>query len=190
MKLFFDTETTGKADFKKPIQDPCQPRLVQLGAILTTDEGEATSFFKMLIKPEGFVIPEEVTREVHGISHEHAMKYGLPIKCALNAFEWFVWAAQSTHAFNHDFDSLVMCNELFRQNKGDPFQLRKVVCEMLAMKDVMKLKPNFPGGDWKWPKLSQAHEFCFGVPHDGAHDALADVRATIAIHKWRLAQKV
>ena len=34
MTIVFDTETTGLADFSKPPEHECQPRLVQLGALL------------------------------------------------------------------------------------------------------------------------------------------------------------
>lgn len=39
MYLLFDSETTGKADFKAPFSAPHQPKLVQLGAMLCTSDG-------------------------------------------------------------------------------------------------------------------------------------------------------
>ena len=38
MKLFFDVETTGLADFNKRARDPSQPHIVQLAALFTLDD--------------------------------------------------------------------------------------------------------------------------------------------------------
>jgi hypothetical protein len=43
MKLFFDTETTGLANFQQEANHPSQPRLVQLAAILTDEACEEIS---------------------------------------------------------------------------------------------------------------------------------------------------
>jgi len=52
MILFFDTETTGKADFKAQPHAPHQPRLVQFAALLCDPKGEVVSSVDLVIKPE------------------------------------------------------------------------------------------------------------------------------------------
>ena len=69
MKCFFDSETNGKADFKAPPEAPHQPRLVQLAAILTTDDCEEVSTINLLVRPDGWTIGPEA-EAVHGISTE------------------------------------------------------------------------------------------------------------------------
>jgi len=37
--------------------------------------------------------------------------------------------------------------------------------------------------DFKWPKLIESYQFLFNESFDGAHDALADVRACARVHR-------
>lgn len=60
-------------------------------------------------------------------------------------------------------------------------------CTMKAMTPVCKLHGNY--GDFKWPKLQEAHKHAFGVEFDGAHDALADVRACARVYRWLMEQR-
>lgn len=70
MKLFFDTETTGMADFKAEPHAAHQPRLVQLAALLTDDAGEEVTHFSVVIKPEGFEIPVAASAVAHNIDFD------------------------------------------------------------------------------------------------------------------------
>lgn len=185
MKLFFDTETSGKAFFDKPAEHDCQPRLVQLAAVLTTDDCEDISAINLLVRPDGWTIGEEAAK-VHGISTEHAIANGLPVRAAVHIFVNMALVAASLHAFNIEFDRIIMTGEWARQkNIPSPF-VRDHVCEMLAMKPICKLPGRF--GDYKWPSLKQAYNHAYGTDFADAHDAMADVRAMIAVHKWRINQ--
>lgn len=182
IKCFFDTETTGKADFKAPPESPHQPRLVQLAAILTTDDCEEVSTINLLIKPDGWTIGDDVAK-IHGITTEYATKYGIPAKSAVGIFVRMAQAADSLHAYNADFDRLIMMIEIVRiAGMPNPFEPGKLVCEMKPMTPICKLPG--PYGH-KWPSLIQAHEHCYNRGFDDAHDALGNVRAMIAVHKWR-----
>lgn len=189
MKLVFDTETTGLVAWHLPASDPAQPRLVQFAAVLVDDAWQEVSVVSLLVKPENFLIPREASR-VHGITTERAASHGVPVQTALSLFAHLVKAAREVWAFNAQYDQTVMLGELHRIDRADFLQHRKIHCAMLACKDILKLPPPpddrriYPGrqaGDYKWPKLIEAHQFFFGGGYDNTHDALGDVRATLRV---------
>jgi len=71
----FDTETSGIPIWKEPSESECQPHLVQLAAILVEpDSREIKQEIDVIIKPDGWIIPDEVA-EIHGITTERAINY-------------------------------------------------------------------------------------------------------------------
>ncbi|MEJ6520298.1 3'-5' exonuclease [Shewanella bicestrii] len=80
--LPFDTETTGLPDWKSPSEADYQPHLVQLAALLVNDKFEIVKELDVIIKPNGWVIPDEVAA-IHGITTERAMDEGIPEQEAL-----------------------------------------------------------------------------------------------------------
>lgn len=188
MKLFFDTETTGKADFRAEPNAPHQPRIVQLAAILTDHTGLESQSINLVIKPEGWEIPKEAS-DIHGITTQFATQIGVPIRYALKVFRCFWNASELAVAHNSDFDLLMLDCEFFRHaggrvSWGDP---KDTFCTMKNMTPICQLPGNY--GKYKWPKLQEAHRHCFGVEFDGAHDALADVRACAKVYFW-LCEKI
>src|SRR5512137_2482859 len=83
--LYFDTETTGKANFRAPADDPSQPRLVQLGALLTNDDGKEIAALNLIVKPNGWTVPAEAAA-VHGITTERATNEGVDLEFILPLF--------------------------------------------------------------------------------------------------------
>ena len=78
--FFYDTETTGIPNFKEPSEHPDQPHIVQIAAALVDDETRKTvSSINLIIKPDGWAIPEELT-EIHGISTTNRASYSLTIQ--------------------------------------------------------------------------------------------------------------
>jgi DNA polymerase-3 subunit epsilon len=183
MILVFDTETTGKADFKAPCTAPHQPRIVQLGAQLLDDEFTVRGEINVIIKPDGWTISKEAS-DVHGITDEMAAKFGVSIKRALMLLRSFHLVATVRVAHNIGFDDLMVESEFYRMT-GEKVPWRadsqKAFCTMDAMTNICRLPG--PYGN-KWPKLKEAYEFCFKEQFEGAHDALADVRACARIYKW------
>lgn len=183
MILFFDTETTGKADFNADPDAPHQPRLVQLGAILTDDTGKETATVDLVIKPDGFEIPEGAS-SIHGITTEIARVCGVEEIAATHVFDQLLMASEMLVAHNCDFDRLIMA----RGSKIRAKRMKQATfCTMQAMTPICKLPGNY--GDYKWPKLIEAYRHAFGRDLDGAHDAMADVRACKEIYFWLMAQK-
>lgn len=178
--LFFDTETTGKADFRAPATAAHQPRLVQLAALLTDEVGDEVASLNLIIKPAGFEIPLAAT-EVHGISTEAALLSGVGVHHALAIFVALAERADALVAHNIQFDDLVMASEAARFDYLIPERLP--FCTMIAMTPICRL-PGRYGDDFKWPNLMEAYRHCFRHEFVDAHDALADVRACKAVFFW------
>jgi len=173
MKLIFDTETTGLINYKAPRIHPSQPRCVQLGAILSDDNGRVLAELNVIIKPDGWTVPKEAS-DVHGITTEMCEKYGVPIVHALSLFNRLVGIADTLVAHNFDYDNQVLENEFARIGKPNNFVGKPSFCTMKASTNICAIKG--PRGN-KWPKLQETHKFFFNEEFEGAHDAMADVRA-------------
>ncbi len=187
MILFFDTETTGKADFKRPSDHPCQPHLVQFAAVACDNDGKILHKVKVLVKPEMWEIPPEASA-IHGVTQEHACKYGIWGGVALLMFNQLCMNAKLLVAFNNDFDVLVMeklaseIGKMTRTSALDQFDVMK------AMTPVCQIPSPYREGEFKWPKLTEAYQHAFKKGFD-AHDALADVMATKELYFWLRDQK-
>lgn len=175
MYLFFDTETTGKANFKLPSLHPSQPRIVQLAAMLTDDEGAVKGEYNALIKPNGWSIPLEASA-IHGITTEECEKYGVEIKSVLAVFNMWLKLSPTPVAHNSDFDTFVINGETDRLEKNSLFANSECYCTMKASTNIVKLPSTF-GKGYKWPTLQELHKFLFGVNFEDAHDAMSDVKA-------------
>ena len=84
-------------------------------------------------------------------------------------------------AHNLVFDANVVAAEMARCGIHTNILLYDAFCTMVGTTDLCKLP--FPdgtasNGQYKWPKLTELHEFLFSETFTGAHDALTDVKAT------------
>ena len=177
MYLVFDTETTGiPRNHDAPASDIGNwPRLVQIAWLLADAEGHELRSQAFIIRPEGFVIPDGAAR-VHGIDTETARRRGIEVGSALDAFAADLSAAEILVAHNEQFDERVIGAEFFRAGrKKNPIESKTRSCTMRQATDFCRI-PGGPRG-YKWPTLDQLHRTLFGAGFDGAHDAVADVRA-------------
>lgn len=131
--LFFDTETTGKANFRAPAEHPSQPRLVQLAALLTDGQGKELASINVVIHPKEFEIPREAAA-VHGITTEAARLVGVPLLHALFLFSSLARVATGYVCHNVQFDSLIAQGECGRMSVELP-ELPEH-CTMQAMTGV------------------------------------------------------
>lgn len=188
MILVFDTETTGKADFRADFDAPQQPHIVQLGAQLLDHQYVVRGEINYIINPHVH-IPKEASA-VHGITNEVAEAYGIDTTDALQAFALFALKARVFVAHNFSFDSLIISAAWHRTN-GDGAQWREGDQVQYCTMEAMTGPCNLPGPYGpKWPKLQEAHRHCFGEEFDGAHDAMADVRACARVYRWLMEQPV
>ena len=182
MFLIFDTETTGlpKND-KAPLTDfDNWPRLVQLAWQLHDDKGRLVENYNLLVKPEGFVIPIDA-KMVHGISTEHATKYGLPLHEVLDSFLKSAEKAKYFVGHNIDFDLCVVGCEFLRDRGSNPLLAWPRVDTCTEKTAEFCKLPGGKGGRFKLPKLNEFHEILFGSKFDSAHNASADVQATARV---------
>lgn len=176
MYVFFDTETTGlPRNYNAAINDVANwPRVVQLAWLVSDASGEITSRNGCLIRPDGFVIPPESTR-VHGITTEHAQKFGVDIAHALNSFLKDLETTKTLVAHNFQFDHSVLGAEFIRSGwSKDPMANAPGVCTMRGSTDYCRIPGHY---GYKWPTLDELHNHLFGRGFEGAHDAVADVSA-------------
>lgn len=178
MILFFDTETTGKADFKSDHTKAHQPHVVQLAALLAEVDGTERATLSVIIKPDGWTIPTE-TAAIHGITTEIAERCGIPLFSAMSAFSNLTLRASKVVAHNIDFDMLICRAAFHRLGKSDAFKSAEGFCTMHATTEICQLPGPY---GFKWPKLTEAHKHFFGTEVEGAHDAMADVRACARIY--------
>ncbi len=190
MILLFDTETTGKLDFKAGPDAPQQPDIVQLAACLMDEKADRVfGQINMIIEPpnpEVPWIPDEVAK-IHGISDNIARTAGQPRRTVLSAFNHMCKHADFLIAHNIDFDHPVMLTAYHREKAPHRMDHMRRVCTMKAATPVLKLpkppgkwKPK-PGDLYKWPTLTECHQHFFGIPFDGAHNAMNDVMAMAAV---------
>jgi DNA polymerase III epsilon subunit-like protein len=174
--LFFDTETTGFLSNKLPRDDPGQPRIVQLAAILAGFDGTIHGQLCLLIQQLGQPIPQPAF-DVHKKSTELCDRAGVDIQTALEMFFQLQTKAELLVAHNLNYDLGVVACEVARY--GITPEVTNTFCTMLSTTDICRI-PTARG--YKWPKLVEAYRFFFQEDFSGAHDALADVRACMRIY--------
>jgi DNA polymerase III epsilon subunit-like protein len=177
MFLFFDTETTGlPKDWNAPIDRVDNwPRLVQLAWLLYDREGNKIDEKEYIIKPEGFLIPEQAA-SVHGITTEIALKKGSDLKQVLLEFSDAINGAGVLVAHNMNFDEKIMGAEFLRGRIANALFEKQRLCTMLSSVDFCAL-PAGNGSGYKWPRLSELHIKLFGKDFEDAHDAFVDTSA-------------
>ena len=189
-KIFvFDTETTGLLDFKKPADDPAQPRLASLAIIkadLVYDTWQIVSETRTLVRPDGWVMPPDVAEKVHGLTQEVLERDGGPVGDALNLFEEAVNEGRVAVAHNAQYDAKLLRGENRRAGRDDLFERTPNICTMRAATAVCRI-PSPRGRGFKFPKLAEAYRHLLGKDMAMAHDSLADARAAFevfcALHK-------
>lgn len=184
--LAFDTETTSFVLRDREPDDPNQPHLVQLGAILAEEDGTVRQRVSLIVRPEGYVIPKTAS-DVHGITTEKALAVGLPHVLVVATFVNLRALASEVVAHNFDFDEKVMNAAIFRTGKkpSKPWP-EKRTCTVDLAAPIVNLPPtarmiaagfNKP----KPPKLSECYSFFFGEELVGAHDASIDAEACLRV---------
>lgn len=184
MYLAYDTETNGLPldPGSKDFYDTFNwPRVYQIGAIMFDDMGFEEETMNEIIRPDNWKIPKQEFFLERGITTEYLMDVGKPINKVLPMFIEMANASDELVCHNASFDNPVMVCEFFRLKHFPQHWSKKPQhCTKLMTEPILKL-PGFKPGQYKWPTLQEAYVHFFGHEFDGAHDAMADVRATVDV---------
>lgn len=177
MYLFFDTETTGlPKSFKAPVEDLNNwPRMVQLAWQVYNFNGELVENKNYIIKPEGYIIPDEVAK-IHRITQERAEREGLDLLEALSDFKKDSDNSEFIVAHNMSFDEKIVAAELLRKEQENFFPFLRKICTMKSTVNFCRISARNKNG-YKWPNLTELHQCLFREDFEDAHDALIDVKA-------------
>lgn len=183
MILFFDTETTGFFQDRLPVDHPDQPYIVQLAAQLCHNDGKPVAGFSLIVDPGvGEISIPARAAEVHGITDEIAVQFGVSTEFALSAFTHLYQRADVVCTHNIKFDRGVIEAAISRHYRK-VMPLRKTLfCTMEAASPIINLPPTdrMKAAGFtkpKPPKLEECIKHFFGEELVDAHDAMADVVA-------------
>lgn len=195
MYLIFDTETNGlpkNGNYKAAMADLDNwPRVIQLAWQYYDHDGILLAEDENLILPDGWLIPsimgfvdqgfsiKEAEKKAkfwidNGFSTEGSQEYGIPIADAMEPFIEYYNMSKALIAHNIAFDYKVLGAELMRAKMKSSGALIPKVCTMMASVDFCKIPGKY---GYKWPKLEEVYYKLFRENFDGAHDAMADVKA-------------
>lgn len=196
--LFYDTETTGLPLFNEPSEDPRQPHIVQLGALLVDlDTRKVHASLDLIIHPSSYepnpyVIPEDVAK-IHGITTEHAEAVGVPAYAALNAFFSLHRRADVRIGHNEQFDARMVRIACHRHGDlggiphPDEWKAGDAECTQILATPILKLPPTQKMLDagrrhHKSANLREAYAHFVSPEEFSAHSAIADATACMKVY--------
>lgn len=188
--LFYDTETTDLPEYKLPSDDPKQPHLVELAALLYTRDGVLVDKLHSLVRPDGWTI-SEAAFALHGISLERAHLEGDDEAKVTAAFLALHARSAVRVAHHRAFDDRIMRIALKRYipDAAEAFKERGGECTALLSKPICQLPPteamkrtNFKNS-YKTPTLAEAFAHLSGgktLPDQ--HSALGDAQGCARVY--------
>ncbi len=188
--FFYDTETSGLPKFALPSEHPDQPHIVQLAAALVDlDSREIVASLDVIVRPEGWTIPDEVAA-VHGITTERAAAVGVPESLALSMF-LELWRGRTRIAHNEQFDARIVRIAQHRAGELEAdleaWKNGTAECTARLATPIVKAPPTakmLAAGrtHYKTANLGEAVQFFTGKPLENAHSAMADVLGCMAVY--------
>jgi len=180
LTLVFDTETTGFLHKTKPIGHPSQPHLIQLAFAMVKDNAVEHTWSTIIHCP--IDVPQGAFA-VHGISREKSQEVGVPLVDAVFYFDKFLKMCERFVCHNSEYDFPIMQNAYHRCGFDQTIlNSRAGHCTMKSLTPVLKLLHKSGRTGYKWPTLKEAYEALTDPSgFSGAHDALADVGATVSL---------
>ena len=188
--IFYDTETTGLPLFHEPSDNPRQPHIVQLAAVLADlSTQRVIASMNVIVRPVRWEIPAEVTA-IHGITTQHAQAVGVPEALALEMFI-ALYNSYVRIAHNEPFDARIIRIGLKRYDFGydpDVWKTGAAECTQQLATPILKLPPTrkmIAAGrrtQFKSANLSEAYSYFIGANLLNAHEAAVDVAACMAVY--------
>lgn len=161
----FDVETTGLDHLKDSI--------IQIAAVKFDKDFNKIDSYSCYVKPTNDFEIAQGAFEKHGISKEYVLENGIPSSEVMEAFNRFCEDCDMLSYNGNSFDIKFIDKEM--KAAGIEFSLDRVFYD--SMKYEMQLHPR---------RLDVVYKNYTGKNLDDAHNALADVNATIEVFKNQL----
>lgn len=177
--LFFDNETSGIPDWPKPSGAEHQPHIVQLAALLVDDTSrEIIESMDCVVIHDGWTSEPEAF-ETHKITEEFAFEHGVPEKVVVSKFMDLWEKCDIRVAHNTTFDNRIVRIALKRflpdRVSDEVWKDRALYfCTLMKSKKIM--------GGKSGHTLPEAYKHFTGKEMEGAHNAMADTKACMAIY--------
>lgn len=183
MKLYltYDTETSGFPSDKIPANDPKQAWIVQFAAKLMNEEGQLIMSVNVLQKSYGREIGKYALA-VHNTPTEKCDMFGVSKQELYDILLTMFKLTDVAICHNVGFDGKMLAkfaasfedHELYDNVKSTP-----TFCTMVSTTQFCGLTQK-NNRTPKWPKLEELYAILFnGEEFENAHDAMADVNATV-----------
>lgn len=176
--LVFDTETTGLPKMKgfnnyyspSDIHKYDESRIVELGWLLCSKEGDILRKNSFFVQPDGFIIKNS---HIHGITNKIVRKIGIPLDVGIEEFYDDLLESDTIVCHNMNFDRNILLSECYRRNLDcvtDEIGDKVHVCTwQMAQKYFSRNKGN---------TLENIYMDLFDEPLKNSHRALTDATAT------------
>ena len=186
MILVFDTETTGFPKERLPVDHFSQPYMIEIGAVVMDKNWVERASLQLLVRPEGWEIPQDLPDRVHGISTAYAIEHGIRLEEVLPPLFALRQIVDEVAAFNLKFDLRILATAIARAGYTPSAPIARHCCVMETAQPIINLPPTdkMLAKGMKGPKrpsLKEAHLHFFGTEVEGAHGALADARAAARV---------
>ena len=184
LAFFYDTETTGLPLWSTPSSDIMQPHIVEFAAaVVDLDSKEIVHSASVIVRPDGWTIPQEVT-DIHGITTEEAYDVGIPEKNVITLAMDLWRTAGLRVGHNEGFDARILRIAIKRhleqydgvEDLAERWKLGEKFCTAHGSRPLVALPKS------KMPTLTEAYIHFTGKTLEGVHSAYADVEATVAVY--------
>lgn len=189
---FWDTETTGLVEWKKPNNHPDQPDIVQIAMLQmlfnpNTFEHRVLNKISVMVQTDKPISDELAA--LHGTTKDMSSSLGIPQASMVRLFKHFHDRSDILVAHNKSFDMRMMKIAALRQVPDwTPFVEKEHHCTKAMTEKIVRLPPTEKmissglGNKFKAPKLSEAYLHFFGESLEGAHDALVDTEGCARVY--------
>lgn len=165
----FDLETTGL--------NTQTDHIIQIGLVkFDKSTYEELGHIMFYIKPETNFSIDPYAQEKHGISKDFVIENGVLLRDVWSEISEFIGDCDILSYNGNSFDVPMLYNNLKRYNLEFDFVSRKYYDSMVVERKRIQYK------------LSETYKRYTGEELEDAHDALADVRATVQVFKHQFEQ--
>lgn len=179
--LYLDVETSDWVREDLPPDDPAQPTIVQLAAVLA-DERRTYAALAALVRQDQWaprrgrrVLVAQRATDKHGITDADCERWGEPPDLLLHSLRRMTARADLVVGHNVSFDTVAVDQALAMQSLPR-MSWPNSFCTMRESAAIVKI-PGRGSGEWKWPRLAEAYYHFTKRELRRAHDALHDVYA-------------